>query len=159
MILTMKKVVLIAMFASVALITSCSLPTKLINSSTSKSVHVATPVAAVFADLNVSETKISYSMMPSKTVVNGGFDNVVNTAVREALLANGNADVLVGLETQVKYDGKGQVESITVTGYPATYTNFRNAGDDYLKTLDVDEASSSKIMKGGSIFGSLKLGK
>jgi hypothetical protein len=94
-------------------------------------------------------------MMPSKTVSNGGFDNVVNTAVREALLANGDADVLVGLETQVKYDNKGQVESITVSGYPAKYVNFRNPGDEYLKSMPA--ASDDK--KGVLPIGKIKLGK
>lgn len=133
---------------------ACSAPTKLINSATHKKVAVSTPIAAVFADLQVSENKITYFMMPSKTVVNGGYDNVVNTAVREALLANGDADVLVGLETQVKYDSKGMVESITVSGYPAKYTNFRNVGDEYLKTMTPPSDD-----KGGLPFGKIKLGK
>ena len=64
--------------------------------------------------------------IPSKTVVIGGEENIINTAVREALLANGNADVLVGLEKQLKYNDKGEIESITVSGYPAKYVNFRS---------------------------------
>lgn len=74
-------------------------------------------------------------MMPSESVKLGGYDNVVSSAVREALDANGGWDLLVALETQVKYASDGQIESITVTGYPAKYVNFRNPGDDYLKTI------------------------
>jgi hypothetical protein len=94
----------------------------------------------VLADLDVSTTKISYFFLPSQTVVNGGFENVVNTAVREALIANGNADVLVALEQQVKYDANGKVESITVSGYPAKYVNFRNA-----TSQDMDIVRSARI--------------
>ena len=147
----MKKLVL---FAVIMIAVSVCAPTRLINTATHKKMAVSSPVAAVFADLSVSEKKISYFMMPSKTVSNGGFDNVVNTAVREALLANGDADVLVGLETQVKYDNKGQVESITVSGYPAKYVNFRNPGDEYLKSMPA--ASDDKK---GLPIGKIKLGK
>ena len=136
---------------------ACSMPTKLINSATHKKVAVSTPTVAIFADLKVSEKKITYYMTPSKSVANGGYDNIVNTAVRETLLANGDADVLVGLETQVKYDSNGMVESITVTGYPATYTNFRNPGDEYLKTLTPPAEGKGVLPLGGFKFG--KFGK
>ena len=118
---------------------SCSAPVKLTNTATHNTFDTSKPVAAVFADLEVSPTKISYFMIPSQTVVNGGYDNVVNSAVREALLANGNADVMLGLEVQAKYNSEGEVESITVTGYPAKYVNFRNPGDEYLKQILVDD--------------------
>ena len=96
-------------------------------------------------------------MMPSKTVVDGGYDNVVDSAVREALLANGNADVLVALEKQVKYGKDGQIESITVSGYPAKYVNFRNPGDEYLKTIQ--SSADSESGSGGGLLGKLKIGK
>ena len=110
-------------------------PAKLSNSSTHTRMQVVQPVVALLADLEVSPTKITYFFMPSQTIVNGGFDNIVNSAVREALIANGNADVLVGLEQQVKYSGNGAVESITVSGYPAKYVNFRSPGDEYLRSI------------------------
>jgi hypothetical protein len=91
------------------------------------------------ADLEVVGEKISYFMIPSRTVLNGGEENVIKTAVREALLANGNADVLVALNTQIKYDADGQPESITVTGYPAKYVNFRSPGDEYILQQKSDE--------------------
>ena len=123
----MKKIIFSLLVIAMSA-TSCSVPAKLINSATHKKLSVAQPVVAVFADLQVSPEKITYFMMPSKTVVMGGYDNVINTAVREALLANGNADVLVALETQVKYDKEGQIESVTVTGYPAKYTLHPGSG-------------------------------
>lgn len=152
----MKKYIFSFLFIAIA-VTSCSVPAKLINSATYKTVSVAQPVVAVFADLQVSPEKITYFMMPSKTVVMGGYDNVIDTAVREALVANGDADVLVALETQVKYDKEGQIESVTVTGYPAKYVNFRNPGDDYLKTISASSTSESSSQ--GSLLGKVKLGK
>ena len=140
-------------FVVVAMATSCVSSAKLMNSATHSKAKAIQPVAALYADLNVSPTKISYFLIPSKTVVLGGYDNVINTAVREALLANGNADVLVALETQVKYDVAGDIESVTVTGYPATYTNFRSPSDDVLSTMVNSSSASSS-----SPIGGLKLG-
>lgn len=149
----MKKLVLLACITAFA--ASCSIPAKLVNSASHSKAEATKPVAAVFADLKVSPEKISFFYIPTKTVLECGYDNVVNSAVREALAANGNADMLVAMETQVKYNNKGAIASITITGYPATYTNFRNAGDDYLKTLPV----APKEDKSGGLFGGLKLGK
>lgn len=163
----MKKI--FAIVAVATLFASCSVtaPTspsmaKLTNTSTHSKVQVIQPVAAVLADLQVSPTKISFFFLPSQTVVNGGFDNIVNTAVREALIANGNADVLVALEQQVKYNASGKVESITVSGYPAKYINFRSPGDDYLREAAKDtpkSGSENKPAGAPSLLGALKLGK
>ena len=148
----MKRLLLFFVVAVMA--TSCASSARLMYSATHSKAKAVQPVAALYADLNVSPTKISYFLIPSKTVVQGGYDNVINTAVREALLANGNADVLVALETQVKYDAAGEIESVTVTGYPATYTNFRSPSDEVLSTM-VNSSSAS----GASPIGALKLGK
>jgi hypothetical protein len=149
----MKKALLF--LAVAAMVTSCS-SAKLINSATHSKAKAIQPVTALYADLSVSPTKISYFLIPSKTVLKGGYDNVVNTAVREALIANGNADVLVAMETQIKHNADGEIESITVTGYPATYTNFRSPGDDVLRTLPQNTNSSSNSI---GLPGGLKLGK
>ena len=133
----MKKI--FTLVAVATMFTACSVSSlsmaRLENTSTHTKVQVVQPVAAVLADLDVAPNKISYFFLPSQTVVKGGFDNVVNTAIREALIANGNADVLVALEQQVKYGADGNVESITVSGYPAKYVNFRTPGDEYLREL------------------------
>ena len=137
----MKKFFLLA---SVALsMVACSIPAKLINTASYTEIGTAQPVVAVLADLDVSPEKISYFMIPSKTVLQGGEKNVIKTAVREALLANGDADVLVGLNTQIKYDAKGQPESITVTGYPAKYVNFRSPSDEEILKLKADNGSAA----------------
>jgi hypothetical protein len=134
----MKKFFFLAL-AAVSMV-ACSMPSKLINTSSyTKPFNVVQPAAAIMADLEVVGEKISYFMIPSRTVLNGGEENVIKTAVREALLANGNADVLVALNTQIKYDADGQPESITVTGYPAKYVNFRSPGDEYILQQKSDE--------------------
>lgn len=132
----MKKTLLLIVAVSL-IVSSCSPSAKLINSASYAKSYAPAPVAAVFADLDVASAKITYFMMPTKTVLLGGYDNVIATAVREALESNGGGDVLVGLDTQVKYNAKGEIESVTVSGYPAKYTNFRSPGDEYLQSLPV----------------------
>lgn len=131
---------------------SCSLPSKLINTATYTKPSAIQPASAVLADLDVSPTKITYFMLPSKTVLDGGLDNVIDTAVREALLANGNADVLVAMNTQIKYNAQGVPESITVTGYPATYVNFRSPSDEDILKLDAAKPADKPSPLSFSLF-------
>ena len=139
----MKKFFFLSVLAS-AMFVSCSMPTKLTNSATHNKVNALEPFAAVFADLKVSPTKISFFYIPSQTVANAGPENIINSAIREALIANGNADVLVALEHQIKYAADGSIESITVTGYPATYANFRTPSDAQLHEYLLETIKSSK---------------
>lgn len=150
----MKKFLFLLVVAPTMLV-GCSMqtvapkaPSKLTNTATYTPIKVAEPVVAVFADLDVSPNKISFLYMPSGTVVNAGPQNVIDSAIREALIANGNADVLVGLEKQIKYAGDGTIESVTVTGYPAKYVNFRSPGDDYLREKSLSGGAPS-AKKGG----------
>lgn len=123
----MKKLLFTAV--SALAMTSCSF---IANTSTYDRVDVVA-IAPVIADLDVSDTKVTYVYSPVPSSVSAmGKENTINTAVKEALFQNGNADVLVGLETQIKYYGTGNIESVVVTGYPAKYTNFRSAGDNPL---------------------------
>ena len=157
----MKKSFFLMAIATVVLMASCSLggPKSMVKTTaTHTRISAATPVVAVFADLDVSPEKITFFYIPRKTVAIGGYDNVVNSAVHEALINNGNADVLVGLETQVKYNDEGDIEAITVTGYPAKYVNFRNAGDDYLREMGANAINSNGKSNSGSSLGGLKLG-
>lgn len=161
---TMKKLFILA-FVAIAL-TSCGSftqttvsNTKFTSTSTHTRVGVAKPITAVIADLDVSPKKITFLYIPSRAVRNGGFDNIVNCAVQEALRENGDADVLVALEQQVKYNNSGECESITVTGYPAKYKNFRSPGDNYILEMSKAPAAAgaeAKPAAGGLGFG-LKL--
>lgn len=121
----MKKLLLLLAVAIAA--TSCS---TLVNTSTHKEFNVNTPYAVpIVADLDISKTKVMYTYIPPKSIKRGGQRNVINTAVREALVVNGNADVMVGLETQINYNAFRMIKSIVITGYPAKYKNFRNLNE------------------------------
>ena len=120
----MKKLLF---FTVVALaMTSCSY---IANTSTRDNMNVIA-VSPVIAELDVSKTKITYVYTPVPSSISAlGKENVINTAVKEALYENGNADVFVGLETQIKYYGL-KIDSVIVTGYPAKYKNFRSSRED-----------------------------
>ena len=146
----MKKVFLFALVAFVAM--SCSVPARLMNSVTHKKVNVVD----VFADLDISTTKITYFYVPTRVVRAGGDENIIKTAIREALVANGNADGLVGVEKQIKYNEDGEIESVAITGYPAKYINFRHASvEDLAKMKSTLQAESSNV----GIRGALKIEK
>ena len=124
----MKKAIFIA--SAIAVLASCSTPAKLISTSTSEKTSSSFLTTAVIADIQVSETKLSFLYIPSKTVIAGGYDNIIQTAVREALMSVGKEyDVLIAKETQVKYDGEFNVESVLVTGYPGRYVNWRHSDE------------------------------
>ncbi len=83
----------------------------------------------VKAKVNVSKQKISYTYYTDRSVRRGGVKNCINMAIHEALKKHGNADVLVQSEaTVIKRKGffGTKVKSVTVTGFPATFTEFEN---------------------------------
>ena len=83
------------------------------------------------ADLEVAETRISYTYRPSYAVRLGGSQNVIKTAVQEALKAHGSGDILIGLEyTTISrwtvFPFLSPIREITVTGRPAKYVKFHS---------------------------------
>ena len=132
---------LLSILSVAVILSSCStIPNaRLLNSASYSKGDGVKIISAVYADLDVSPEKITFFHIPHKSVINGGEQNAINTAVQEALLASNNADVLLSMESKVKYNDQGIIESIMVTGYPAKYTNFRNPSDDALSSI----ASSS----------------
>ena len=72
------------------------------------------------ADLNVGP-KASFTYNTTAKDRKGGAKNCLRAAVANMLKANNNADVLVAPE--FKYNNN--LKRIEVTGYPATYSNFR----------------------------------
>lgn len=122
----MKRFLLFAILAVAA--SSCS---TLKNTATTHDFNTNAPYTVpVIADLEVSGNRIMYAYVPPKSVRNGGTQNAINTAIREALVTNGNADVLVGLETQVRFNALKKIKSVVVTGYPAKYKNFRQLDEE-----------------------------
>lgn len=141
---------LITILFVAALATSCTVVKQ-----TARVEHPASYInTATTADLEVSQKSISFTYEPSKAVRQGGNENVIKTAVREALKANGGGDVLVGLQWTAKYKG-GSIRVITVTGYPATYKNFRSLPDsiwDKTPLYVPEEDHSTQILNLNSLF-------
>lgn len=149
----MKKIFICLGIALLAV--SCTTTTK-----TAKTVD--TPAAlfsATVADLDVAPQRITYTMVPTAEIRRGGLSNIKQAAEQEALLKNGNADVLVDAEyviskTSYFIFGK-RIESITVSGRPAKYKNFRSL-DDKVWTDPAFRANySDKSKKGGGLLKGL----
>lgn len=114
----MKKLFLCASVFAALTLASCSSVKH-----TSTTLDVATNVCSQStANLQVSPNKISYTYTPSKEVLRGGA--VIETAVAEALHANGNADILVAPQYEIKRKGK-KIQYVIVEGYPACYVNVQ----------------------------------
>lgn len=114
----MKKIYLF--LAGVAMLTLGSCSSTIWTASTAE-VENCVYTSSV-ADLNVG-AKATYTYNTTSKDRKAGGKNCLRAAVANMLKANGNADVLVAPE--FKYDNK--MEKIEVSGYPATYKNFRSA--------------------------------
>ena len=121
----MKKIFFVVCVAS--MFTSCSVLRK--STATTQNVE-SSLTSTIVADLVVSNEKISYTYRPNKQDRKLGLNHVVNNAVAAALKANGSADVLVEKQYEAVYKvrvfGRKKIKNVTVTGYPATYKNFRS---------------------------------
>lgn len=107
--------------------------------------------AAVIADLDISNQKITYTYVPTLNVRKLGAKNCINAAISEALLANGNGDILIEtqaavIQTQGLFGRK--IKSVTVSGYPAKYKNFKSADEETIKAGIV---SGSLTVKGATV--------
>lgn len=124
----MKHVVSIMTLSVVVLLSSCVTTTKTARTAaTSSSIKNAT-----VADLRVADHRISYTMSPSKAIQRAGLSNVKQAVIQEALTSNGNADVMVEPEFVIEKEKLlfgSRINSITVTGRPAYYENFRTLPD------------------------------
>lgn len=123
----MKKFLLLILIAVFA---SCS-TTK---SGTSKSLDIVGPGVIhkpVIADLDVKQQKVSSTATFSQVK---SMANVRNEVIRKALKEN-NADVLV--EPSFESVTKNGKTELTVTGWPASYKNFRQIEEKDLKLLEV----------------------
>lgn len=123
----MKRLAIIA--AAIIMASSCSVLHRAKVENPAESHQLTTDSKA---SLNVSTTRISYVYRPSKDdSKNLGVEQLKMNAVYEALESNGGYDVLVGASYYVTYKRgflfSGRVTSIKVSGYPATYKDFRDA--------------------------------
>ena len=124
----MKHTISFVAFSAVMLLSSCITTTKTARTAeTSASIQNVT-----VADLKVTDRRITYTMTPSKAVQRAGLNNVKQAAIQEALTQNGNADVMVEPEFVIEKERTlfgSRINSITVTGRPAYYQNFRTLPD------------------------------
>lgn len=142
----MKKIFIIT--AVIATLVSCSTPARLITTSTSTDATATFKTTTVVADIQVEGRKISFLYIPSSTVEAGGYENIIKTAVHEALMSVGkHYDVLIAKETQVKYTSGGKIESILVTGYPGKYVNWRSSDEiaDLQPSISFSHCTSKKF--------------
>lgn len=124
----MKRITIL-LFSSALLLSSCHTLTK-----TARTAEVGSSLlnATVVDIVPATEHRITYTLEPNEALQRGGENNVKQAAEAEALAKYGNADVL--LEPQyviTKQQGllRSKVTSITVSGRPAYYTNFRTLHD------------------------------
>ncbi|MDD6778465.1 MAG: hypothetical protein PUD91_05480 [Bacteroidales bacterium] len=148
----MKKYIIMLSVAAAMLATSCSTIEK-----TATTRAITAPVAAaVTADLEVSPNKITYTYYPTSAVRRGGMQNIKAAAVAEALARNGNADVLIEPQTEIVqkkgFFGGFKVKSITVTGYPATYKNFRQVSTPTLEQMMLGGRCNKPCKKGKCVL-------
>lgn len=119
----MKRSLITACCAIALILPSCSTINK-----TATTVDIPTSIVSRNeAELQVNDKRISFTYKPSRQVRRGGMNNVLNAAIAEALKANGDADVLVAMQYEMKistgFFGQKTVKYVTVSGHPAFYKN------------------------------------
>ena len=118
----MKKVILFAAVAVMAL-SSCSTISHTASTETADTELMNRSTA----ELKVSDTKITYTFTPNDSYRRAGLKSMKAAAVMKALEANGNGDVLVAPQFEVKKT-RGlfltKVKYITVTGHVGKYVNI-----------------------------------
>ncbi|HCQ72613.1 MAG TPA: hypothetical protein DIT75_04340 [Rikenellaceae bacterium] len=125
----MKRLVIIAV--SIIMASSCSILHHAEIDNPAES-HFLTSDSKV--SLNVSPQRITYVYRPSSDDAKSlGVEQLKRNAVYEALESNGGYDVLVGINYFITAKHGlfcKQVTSIKLSGYPATYKNFRDAPEN-----------------------------
>ena len=123
--------------ALVALLFSSCSSVKTISYSETRSVEPTQTIFAVplVADLQISGTRIEYSENVSVNIeemnaseVKSFIENLKNSVLARAIKKY-NADVMAAPLFEFHNEG-GKCIMITLTGYPATYKNFRSANKD-----------------------------
>ncbi len=100
--------------------------------------------APLMADLKVSGGRISYTeteafaLYPVTQDIVKFIPDFKKVALSRAAKAN-NADAIIGATVDVITNASGHIE-ITITGYPAVYTNFRNATMEDIATVQAGMA-------------------
>lgn len=127
----MKKIIGIIAFSAIMLTSCQTLMQTSRNISTGSSINSVT-----LADLNVSDTRESHTIEHvTKAMQSGGEENVKRIAEAK-ILEKANADILVEPRYHIVKErrlfGGSKITSITVSGRPANFTNFRQVEDSIL---------------------------
>jgi len=124
----MKKTILFIGLAAVLSLSSC-----ITTSKTARTLASSSSIKnATVADLRVTGERITKTIQPSKAIQRGGLENVKQAVIQEALNDCEMADVLVEPEFVIESKRNlfgTRITSITVTGRPAHYENFRTLHD------------------------------
>jgi hypothetical protein len=129
------KIVLVLLIAS--LFSSCVMQ-KMTTSKTMDIYGAGVIQKPVIVDLEVKETKTT----GTATAPTGQIEIIKAMAVNDALKTS-NADVLV--EPKFEMQVQGGRTTVTVTGWPATYKNFRAIKEEDIKLLDVGVLQKAKV--------------
>ncbi|MBD5228705.1 MAG: hypothetical protein HDS69_01465 [Bacteroidales bacterium] len=139
----MKKQVLFAAAAAVMMLSSCSTIT---HTATTEGVDTEIYNRSNAA-LDVASKKITYTYQPDASHRRAGKKAVLRAAVAKALEANGDGDVLVAPQFEVK-ETRGlfttKIKYVTVKGYPANYKNVH--------ATSAEEAQVVNILDGGQVI-------
>ncbi len=132
----MKKYTLL--IVTLLVMTSCNVT----RTSTAKSldIHGIAMHIPVVADLNVKQEKVSASIEFQGSVTKALKDRVIAEALKKS-----NSDILIEPNFEIE---KGVSSKITVTGFPASYKNFRNATKEDLELLKIGIIQKSKKSEG-----------
>lgn len=140
----MRENLLMSLLGLIIFSSSCS-STLQITNSTAKSTDIASTGVyhrPVVADLSVREKKIEAE------VISDSYDDVLGDLKQKAIvkaLKKVNGDVLV--EPKYQIVKAGNRKTVTVTGYPATYNNFRNATFEDMDLILVENQNSMDIQE------------
>lgn len=136
----MKRLNLILLLSAVTMaFSSC---TTIIKTSASTDVEASVEQYPLVSDLvvgqKISKTATWSWMLLDPIPLVDRRDNLIADMLKEY-----NADVLVDMETQFEQSFFGR-RSLTVTGYVATFKNFRNATEDDLRILKENDNMEHK---------------
>lgn len=131
----MKRNIILLLTSVAIVLTSCSTMKK--STSTTLNVESGIYQYPTVADLEVKEkveTKITWNYVPFN-IGQPPLDLRKNNLIADIIKEN-NADVL--LEPQITFTKRPfSRRSLTITGFPATFKNFRKADKEDLKALEV----------------------
>jgi hypothetical protein len=133
----MKKKNLILIVFATFLLSSCAFQQKMTTTKMMDIYGAGVVHKPTIVDLEVKEVRVTGTSNSSKQVT---VESLKTEAVSNAL-QTANADVLI--EPKFDIELKGSNKKVTVTGFPATYKNFRPITHDDVQLFDVGIAQKA----------------